>query len=76
MCNTPRYSESGACLGVQRCEEYEALRQERDALLKVREAADVLVEVADTIRMIHLGDGRSGLKVAIDVYKESRNGRV
>lgn len=40
MCNTPRYSESGKPCGVQRCEEYEALKQERDALLKVREAAD------------------------------------
>ena len=32
MCNTPRYSESGKPCGVQRCEEYEALKQERDAL--------------------------------------------
>lgn len=30
MCNT--YSESGKRCGVQRCEEYEALKQERDAL--------------------------------------------
>lgn len=142
MCNN--YSESGACLGVTRCEEYAALKQERDvlvaeikqwreenieydrinsdqaqeigalkrerdalrqessdwrsakyiaeqketavhlalndmrkerdALLKVREAADALVEVADTIRRIHLGDSRSGLKVAIEAYKEARDG--
>lgn len=39
MCNTPRYSESGKPCGVQRCEEYEALKQERDAL---RRALDIL----------------------------------
>lgn len=40
MCNTPRYSESGACLGVQRCEEYEKLKAEnarlREALITLR----------------------------------------
>lgn len=73
MCNTHRYSESGKPCGVQRCEEYEALEQERDALLKVREAADKLAEVADVIRKIHVGDHQSGLKVAIDAYKEARD---
>lgn len=76
MCNTTRYSESGKPCGVQRCEEYEALKQERDALLKVREAADKLVEVADVIRRVRVGDHRSGLKIAIDAYKEARDGRM
>lgn len=35
MCNTPRYSESGACLGVQRCEEYVLLASDRDRLAGV-----------------------------------------
>ena len=41
MCNT--YSESGKPCGVHRCEEYEALKQERDALLKMR---DELIDIA------------------------------
>ena len=47
MCNTPRYSESGKPCGVQRCEEYEALKQERDAL---RLALDLLGVPAQALK--------------------------
>jgi len=35
MCNTPRYSESGACLGVQRCNEFVLIQSDRDHLASV-----------------------------------------
>ena len=46
MCEK-KYSESGACLGVQRCEEYEALKQDRDAL---RRSLDLLGVPAQALK--------------------------
>lgn len=45
MCNA--YSESGQPCGVQRCEEYESLKQERDAY---RRAMDLLGVPAQALK--------------------------
>lgn len=63
MCGE-RYSESGACLGVTRCEEYEALKQERDAL---RRALDLLGVPAQSLKD---PDKAPPLRITVDMARE------